>query len=219
MTDDTKDIYEYPGNEADVLWDERLCIHVGECGRAKGDLFVGGRQPWCQPDVASLDEVDQVVRRCPTGALTLRRKDDGATEEPEDSNTVVVSNNGPLYLSGDLQIEGAAEDMTGVRFRAALCRCGASGNKPFCDNSHETAEFIDRGAVGQTGDGYEGDGGKLEVRRLPNGPLIVSGRFTIRSGAGRVAWRGAKASFCRCGSSKNKPFCDGAHKEAGFEAT
>ena len=38
------DSYEYPGENATVTWKGGLCIHVGECGRAKGDLFVGGRE-------------------------------------------------------------------------------------------------------------------------------------------------------------------------------
>jgi len=46
-----KKIFDYPGATADVHWDGRLCIHIGECGRAKNELFVGGRQPWCQPDL------------------------------------------------------------------------------------------------------------------------------------------------------------------------
>jgi uncharacterized Fe-S cluster protein YjdI len=60
----------YPGGEQDVQWDGRLCIHIGECGRAKGDLFVAGRKPWCEPDAVSGGEGREVVDRCPTGALT-----------------------------------------------------------------------------------------------------------------------------------------------------
>ena len=53
----------YKGANADVQWDGRLCIHIGECGRAKNELFVGGRDPWCQPDSVSSDEVAEVVNR------------------------------------------------------------------------------------------------------------------------------------------------------------
>ena len=66
-----KKVFIYDGAQADVHWDGRLCIHIGECGRARNELFVGGRQPWCQPDQVSPDEVADVVKRCPTGALTL----------------------------------------------------------------------------------------------------------------------------------------------------
>lgn len=215
---DSKQVFKYPGKEVDVHWDGRLCIHVGECGRAAGELFVGGRKPWCQPDLSAVDAVDEVVERCPTGAIYTERKDGEAGEQPADVNTIAVANNGPLYLRGDLAIDGAADDMPGVRFRAALCRCGKSKNKPFCDNSHEADGFVDRGAVGSTGDGLTGQGGALSIKRIPNGPLLFSGDCTILSGAGRVAWQGGKGALCRCGASKNKPFCDGAHKAIGFEA-
>ena len=62
-------IFEYKGDTQTVTWDRRLCIHVGECGRAKGDLFVTGRDPWCDPNVADRADVEDVVARCPTGAL------------------------------------------------------------------------------------------------------------------------------------------------------
>ncbi|NJK31333.1 MAG: hypothetical protein HC927_02350, partial [Deltaproteobacteria bacterium] len=67
-------IKRYPGEKADVCWDSRLCIHVGECGRAANELFEGGRDPWCRPDLVAIEEVVDVVRRCPTGALTYERK-------------------------------------------------------------------------------------------------------------------------------------------------
>jgi CDGSH-type Zn-finger protein len=162
--------------------------------------------------------VTQVVRRCPTGALTYTRKDGGAEETAEPSNKVFISNNGPLYVSGELDIDGSAEDTPGVRFRAALCRCGDSRNKPFCDNTHEEAGFRDRGALGEKGDGFKTPGGPLAIKRAPNGPLLLSGSFAILSSSGRETWRGTKAALCRCGASKKKPFCDGTHKDAGFEA-
>jgi CDGSH-type Zn-finger protein/uncharacterized Fe-S cluster protein YjdI len=216
MTD--KKVFKYDGAQADVHWDGRLCIHIGECGHAKNALFVGGRQPWCQPDQVSPDEVADVVGRCPTGALTYERKDGGTQEVADTENVVSVMYNGPLYVRGDVQVDGAAEDMSGVRFRAALCRCGQSKNKPFCDNSHEEAGFKDYGAVGDSGEGFDAPGGTLEVGRAPNGPLLLNGNFTIVAASGRKAWTGKKAALCRCGHSQNKPFCDGAHKDAGFEA-
>ncbi len=51
-----KEIFKYPGQESDVHWNGKLCIHIGECGRAKGELFINGRQPWCQPDLALNEE-------------------------------------------------------------------------------------------------------------------------------------------------------------------
>lgn len=213
-----KKVSNYDGAKADVHWDGRLCIHIGECGRADNDLFVGGRQPWCQPDKVSLDEVAEVVRRCPSGALAFVRKDGGEGESAESENVVSIMYNGPLYVRGDLEVDGAAEDMDGVSFRAALCRCGQSKNKPFCDNSHEEAGFKDYGAVGDPGEGFDAPGGTLKVGRAPNGPLLLNGNFTIVAASGRKAWTGTKAALCRCGHSQNKPFCDGAHKKANFQA-
>jgi CDGSH-type Zn-finger protein/uncharacterized Fe-S cluster protein YjdI len=210
--------FKYDGKDVDVVWDGRLCIHIQECGRAKGDLFVGGRKPWCQPDATTIDEVVDVVGRCPTGSLTYRIKDGSREEVADGMNVIVVTNNGPLHVRGDLDIQDTPDDMPGTRFRASLCRCGESKNKPFCDNSHDDAGFVDHGAVGETGNGLDVEGEKLTVRRAPNGPLLVSGNISIVSGSGRVAWRGTSAALCRCGKSENKPFCDGAHKAAGFEA-
>ncbi len=208
--------FEYPGNEVNVQWDGRLCIHIGECGRAEGELFVGGRKPWCNPDLASQDEVVDVVQRCPTGALTYQFKDAQLNEQAAEQNTITVTYNGPFFFHGDLQITGAPETSRGLAFRAALCRCGHSKHKPFCDNSHEAAGFKDSGAVGEAGQALTDQGGPLQVKPTNNGPLVVTGNVTIRSGSGREAWTGTRAVLCRCGASGNKPFCDGSHARIGF---
>jgi CDGSH-type Zn-finger protein/uncharacterized Fe-S cluster protein YjdI len=211
-----KTVFEYPGAAATVCWHRRLCIHVGECGRAKGDLFVTGRNPWCQPGLASNEELVEVINRCPTGALTVDSKDGSGVEQPDSENSVTVAYNGPLFVRGNLVIDGAPEDAPGVAFRAALCRCGKSRNKPFCDNSHEKAGFSDYGAVGETGSDESESGGSLAVNAIKDGPLIFKGNLTIRSGSGREAWRGNRVALCRCGESANKPYCDGSHKRVGF---
>jgi CDGSH-type Zn-finger protein len=72
--------------------------------------------------------------------------------------------------------------------------------------------------VGESGDGFEQGGGKLRVRLAENGPLLLSGNFVIVASSGRIAWQGTEAALCRCGSSGNKPFCDGSHKAVGFKS-
>ena len=211
-----KNVFTYDGENLDVTWDRRLCIHFGECGRAEGGMFQAKRDPWCQPDLVPLGQAKDIVERCPTGALAYTGED-GSVESAPAENRILVSNNGPLYLTGDLDIAAAEDDQPGLKFRAALCRCGLSKNKPFCDNRHE-AGFRDHGSVGSTGPGIEAEGGPLTVKGIPNGPLHVTGNLRILAGGGRVAWSGTEAWLCRCGQSKNKPFCDGAHKAAGFEA-
>jgi uncharacterized Fe-S cluster protein YjdI/CDGSH-type Zn-finger protein len=151
----SKGAFDYPGKNANVTWHGNLCIHISECGRAKGDLFVTGRKPWCQPDAVDDDNVREVVLRCPTGALSYEYEDRSNAEVPPDVNTIHVSYNGPLFVSGDFDLDGAPDDVPGLKYHAALCRCGKSANNPSCDNSHEAEKFQDCGAVGDTGPGIE----------------------------------------------------------------
>jgi len=208
-----KKTFHYEGKNATVTWDGNLCIHIGECGRAKGELFVGGRQPWCQPDVSEADEIRNVIERCPTGALSVEFADGSVSEVSTDGNSVQVAYNGPLFVRGDLDIDGAPEGVPGLKFRAALCRCGQSKNKPFCDNSHDEAGFRDFGAVGESGTPTSDSGGPLVIKAAKDGPLLLQGNVTISSSSGRSSWSGTKVALCRCGASDNKPFCDGKHKE------
>ena len=59
--------------------------------------------------------------------------------------TLTVLKDGPILVSGATQLKDAAGgDLdTGGRDSYALCRCGASGNKPFCDGSHKGCGFRD----------------------------------------------------------------------------
>ena len=56
---------------------------------------------------------------------------------------VKCNNNGPLIVRGDFELLDAEEKAFGLggRKQIALCRCGASKNKPFCDGSHNSTDF------------------------------------------------------------------------------
>jgi len=207
-----KIIKDFNGDAATVTWNSQLCIHVAECGRAKGDLFDMSRKPWCDPNTSTNEDVLDVVKRCPTGALSVAFSDGTDGEKSATENTITVVYGGPLVLQGELEIEGVPDDAPGLKFRASLCRCGLSKNKPYCDNSHANSDFKDYGAVGDKGTQLEETGGPLKVTLMENGPLRLSGNVRIVAGSGRSAWQGTKTALCRCGLSKNKPFCDGAHR-------
>ncbi len=209
-------IYRYTGSQIHVDWDERLCIHMGECGYASGDLFVTGRDPWCQPDLSSPDEICSIIQRCPSGALSCCNKQGENLAPAATENQITVSYKGPYFCQGQLEIDGAADDMPGVRHRAALCRCGLSANKPFCDNSHE-GQFEDYGAVGETGTDQVSATGPLNICPISDGPLIISGKLKLYASSGRLAWQGNELALCRCGASSNKPFCDGSHSAINFK--
>jgi len=103
--------------------------------------------------------------------------------------------------------------------RATLCRCGQSQNKPFCDGSHVAAAFVATGEpTTVTFAALAVRNGPLDVQPLPDGPLRVVGNLEVVSGTGRTCNKMSETYLCRCGHSKNKPYCDGSHKAAGFEA-
>ena len=201
--------------------------------------------------------------------------------------------NGPYYLSHDgdpdvvrfLQREDGSACSMGQA--AALCRCGGSKNKPFCDGTHATNGFSDarlgggpadqrisflgkriaihdnRALCAHAGACTEGlpgvfredgrpwidpDAATAEqvvetIRRCPsgalsysidgvehrdreaapavtvmnNGPYAVSGSIELTAVVFGVGSSQEHYTLCRCGASKNKPFCDGSHWDVGFK--
>ena len=59
---------------------------------------------------------------------------------------------------------------------------------------------------------------KVTMRVKPNGSIRVSGTVDFVDADGNVIESKTDFSLCRCGHSKEKPFCDGSHREAGFTA-
>ena len=61
----------YTNGEITILWQSALCQHSGICFRGLPQVFDPRRRPWIVPDAASSEEIDEQVRRCPSGALSI----------------------------------------------------------------------------------------------------------------------------------------------------
>lgn len=203
------------------------------------------------------------------------------TDQPK----ILPADNGPLIVENPPALTGADDVDTDGKTKVALCRCGASSNKPFCDGAHAKIDFdstpdharIRNKPINYTGDvgGVEvtisytpvlcthaaqcqarakevfnpnekpwirPENGKLEsilevIAACPSGALRVAvenvppqhltdgdvsisveknGPYHIKNVAIDADFNGVgasrtKYSLCRCGLSKNKPFCDGSH--------
>jgi uncharacterized Fe-S cluster protein YjdI len=131
---------EYATDEIVVEWEPRLCFHSQNCVRSLPQVFDDGRRPWIEVGAATADEVEDAVARCPSGALRTRRVGipSAPREQPLD---VCASENGPLLVSGGVRVLDGKGAVLYEGDKAALCRCGGSSNKPFCDGTHKKNGF------------------------------------------------------------------------------
>jgi len=201
------------GRDLTLIYEGKKCIHSRFCVTGAPAVFLANVVgPWIHPDAMPVDALVEIAHVCPSGAIRYQRKDGKPDETAPPVNLLSIREGGPYALRGELSIAGK----TGA-FRATLCRCGASKNKPYCDGSHHEVNFS------ATGEPATGAADMLAVRNGPlsvdpqtDGPLQVRGNLEITSGTGRVVARLQQARLCRCGGSANKPFCDGTHARIGF---
>ena len=208
-------IQKYEGENIVVYFEGSRCIHAARCVSGLPNVFKANVPgPWIEPDAADVDELAALIKTCPSGALRYERKDNGVDESKPAINSISVVSDGPLAINGDLIIG----KQQGSSTRATLCRCGASKNKPYCDNSHKGINFRDNGTP-ETGDlSLDPQSAPLNVAPIKDGPLMVEGPVEIRTTDDAVVNRVDSIALCRCGASKNKPYCDGSHALIGFKA-
>jgi CDGSH-type Zn-finger protein len=200
--------------------------------------------------------------------------------------TIECKPNGPYVVKNLDDLKDSRGGNVPLKPVVALCRCGGSANKPFCDGTHQSIGFSgtrladpsadkrddyhgrkitihDNRAIcshaGYCTDGLptvfkyrsepwiDPDGAEVEaiiatIRKCPSGALSYSlggveyrdqqrapsitvtkdGPYAVVGGVRLIdqAWgQGASTehyTLCRCGASKNKPFCDGTHWSIGF---
>ncbi len=203
------------GQQVTVIFEGRRCIHSRHCVLDAPTVFKANTPgEWIYPDTVPVETLLGVAHNCPSGAIRYERHDGGAPEAAPPVNQLRIRENGPYAVHAPLTLAGRDDG-----YRATLCRCGQSNNKPWCDGTHATAGFVASGEPRSGSvDPLAVRDGPLEVTPLKNGPLQVRGNLEICAGTGRTVARITEARLCRCGKSGNKPFCDLSHLAAGFVA-
>lgn len=141
---------KYTNGEVTVVWKPKLCIHSMICFEGLPEVFDPDRRPWIMPEKSDTHTVVEQVKACPSGALTYFMNDPVKAEEnaksaaeptPLPEITIEILTNGPMLVRGFITLK----DKEGNEVRkgpvTALCRCGATKNKPFCDGAHSRIGF------------------------------------------------------------------------------
>ena len=148
--------------------------------------------------------------------FTERQKNQGAPRLLEVPNEALVTNAGPLQLTGNITL--VHEDGT-VQYanHVTLCRCGSSGTKPVCDGQHLEKEFLNPGKISEASEiSASQRPSKITLSCVKDGPITFRGRLRLHNQFNQECVK-MRGSLCRCGQSANKPFCDGSHSRTGFK--
>lgn len=127
---------QYGGEGMEVLDDRSICVHAGFCGNKATNVWKMAAKTG---DSQIRAEAMAMIDRCPSGALSYTV--DGETIEPDLPTEVAVIPDGPLWVSGGIEVTRSDGSVLETRNRVTLCRCGQSGSKPLCDGSHKAAGF------------------------------------------------------------------------------
>lgn len=135
-------IKNYSNGEVTIVWEPGKCIHSENCVGGLPGVFKPDEKPWITPEGATTQQIVNQVKQCPSGALTYFINDVIKKEKTmSDEIKIQVAPNGPLMVSGDVCVtlpDGSTENRAKM---TAFCRCGGSGNKPFCDGTHKKIDF------------------------------------------------------------------------------
>ena len=203
------------GDDITIRFDSSRCVHARQCVLTLPKVYRANVEgPWIHPDEASAEANAALAHNCPSGAIDYERHDGKPGEQAPDVNLVTIRENGPYAIRAPMKLNGGF-----IGYRATLCRCGASRNKPYCDGSHAPAGFTASGErEAEQFTPLTVRSGDVSIEPQPNGPLAIRGNIEVVTGTGKTVSAKRALWLCRCGQSANKPFCDGTHTKAGFQA-
>jgi len=148
--------------------------------------------------------------------FTERQKNQGKPRLLEVPNEVLVSNGGPLQITGNITLvheDGRVQYANHL----SLCRCGHSRSKPVCDDRHVDMEFLDSGKIFEVSEiTTSSRPSKVTISCIKDGPITIRGRIRLHNQFGQECVK-MRGNLCRCGQSASKPFCDGSHSRVGFK--
>jgi uncharacterized Fe-S cluster protein YjdI len=141
MSADREIVKEYQNGDLTVVWKPQKCIHAAECVKRLPNVYNPDEKPWIKAENATVDELKDQIKACPSGALTYKIKNESMKEDQEVNTEIQVLKNGPLLVSGTLNVKKPDGTMETKDNSTAFCRCGASQNKPYCDGKHKAIAF------------------------------------------------------------------------------
>lgn len=133
----------FSNRDITVIWQEALCTHSGRCFRELPAVFDPPGDAFMDLEAAPSPVIMAQVDRCPSGALTYVKIGTAETPAPAGAGPlrVEVLKNGPVVVKGAIVIADSSGLVTFRSGTTALCRCGQSANKPFCDGAHSRTGF------------------------------------------------------------------------------
>jgi len=135
-------VTSYVGKEITVHNNVMLCSVAEYCHKELESVFNVKCNPWIDPDEDTFEHIRAVIGKCPSGALSYSIN--GQPQPVADRDPVItIEKNGPLCITGGIELKDANWGQGASQEHYTLCRCGASRNKPFCDGSHTKAGFDD----------------------------------------------------------------------------
>jgi uncharacterized Fe-S cluster protein YjdI len=135
----------YTNGEVTIVWQPKMCIHSAKCWRGENalpEVFNPAEKPWINPNGASTGRIIEQVKACPSGALSFYMNNAVEKSKRVISETIAETiPNGPLLIYGNIVVKDSEGSQSQKSEVTAFCRCGASGNKPYCDGSHAKIDF------------------------------------------------------------------------------
>lgn len=143
MSEKKNIVKEYTNGEVTVVWKPARCIHSEKCFHGLPAVFNPNQRPWINAEAAATETIVEQVKKCPSSALSFFMNEEGEQKEiqVETERIVEVIPNGPLMVYGNLTVKKPDGTERRDSKVTSFCRCGASGNKPFCDGTHRKIGF------------------------------------------------------------------------------
>lgn len=137
---------EYSNGEVTVVWKPDLCIHSKICWEGLPEVFTPEKRPWVNINGANTGRIIEQVEKCPSAALSYYMNNEKLQNKQQeiDSNIEAdIMKDGPIIVHGDICLKDKDGKILPKKNPTILCRCGYSGNKPYCDGSHVDMKFKD----------------------------------------------------------------------------
>lgn len=137
---------EYKNKDITVFWKPGKCIHATTCYKELIEVFNPRKRPWVNMEGAATERIIEVVDQCPTQALEWKynkdiKPSDQKTLKTEKITEVRVMSDGPLVVRGNFKmVDYEGNELKKMRI-ISVCRCGQSGDMPFCDGTHRKIGF------------------------------------------------------------------------------